>query len=63
MSMVTMMTTMITNNNNNNNNSNLYSAGIRHVVTLMALLNIKHLVKTIPLMPIKRPFLDSKHKK
>ena len=29
-------------------------------VSLMALLHIKHHVKTILLMPIKRPFLDPK---
>ena len=29
-------------NSNNNNKVNLYSAGIRHVVALMALLHIKH---------------------
>ena len=47
----------------NNNNGNLNSAGIRHVVALMALLHhcvhqthIKHHAKTILLMLIKRYF-------
>ena len=39
-----------------NNNDNLYSASIRHVAAFMALLHIKHHVKIILLMPIKRPF-------
>ena len=57
--------TVFNNNNNNNNNKNtnngnLYSAGIRHVVALVAVLHhcvhqthIKHHAKTILLMLIK----------
>ena len=35
------------------NNGNLHSAGICHVVALIALLHIKRHVKTVLLMPIK----------
>ena len=45
----------------NNNNGNLYSATIRHIVALVELLHIKHHVKTILLMPIKRPILNPKN--
>ena len=48
-------------NNNNNNNGNLHITGIHHVVVLIALIHIKHNVKTILLMPIKRPLLDQKN--